>query len=280
VAVPSAWHAARQARRPFLLWASLWHHPFTLAHLFSRPFMRRVYRNADGILTYGKHVSRLVIRDRGNDRNVLVAPQAVEADVFGRPVEPGEIAAWRSEAGLPADGRLVLYVGRLVPEKGVEVLLRAWRRLDLPGATLALAGEGPLRGVDEQGVRFLGRVARDRLPVAYAAADAVVVPSLATRRFLEPWGLVCNEAMHAGTPVIASSAVGAAAGGLVVQGVTGLITPAGDAQRLADGMRALLADEQHRAQLAAHGRAAVAVYSYEAAAAAFYECLQTAGALE
>ena len=105
-------------------------------------------------------------------------------------MSPPEVAAWRSEVALPPQGPLVLYVGRLVREKGVEVLLRAWRRLALPGATLVLAGEGPLRGADEPGVRYLGYVARERLPVAYAAADAVVVPSLSTRRFLEPWGLV------------------------------------------------------------------------------------------
>jgi glycosyltransferase involved in cell wall biosynthesis len=173
----------------------------------------------------------------------------------------------------------VLYVGRLVREKGVEVLLRAWRRLEVPEATLVLAGEGPLRGADEPDVRFLGRVPRAQLPVAYAAAGAVVVPSLATRRFLEPWGLVCNEAMHAGTPLVASSAVGAAAGGLVVHGATGLVTRAGDERDLASSLRQVLTDTALRERLARLGRAQVAAYSYEAAADAFGEALRAVGAV-
>jgi glycosyltransferase involved in cell wall biosynthesis len=279
VAVPAAWYGARQAKRPFLLWASLWRHPLTLAHMASRPFMRRVYRQADAILTYGPHVSRYVIRHRRDDHNVLVAPQAVERDLFDRAVNADEIAAWRRTAGLPPDGPVVLYVGRLVPEKGVEVLLRAWRRLAPAGATLALAGEGPLHGADEPGVRFLGHVPRERLPVAYSGADAVVVPSLSTRRFLEPWGLVCNEAMLAGTPVITSNAVGAAAGGLIVNGATGLVTPAGDDRKLAGALQLVLGDEGLRTGLGQKGRDFAATFTYEAAADAFGTALQSVGAL-
>ena len=73
----------------------------------------------------------------------------------------------------------------------------------------------------------LGFVPRDELPALYAAADALVLPSIRTATFLEPWGLVVNEAMHQGTPVIASDAVGAAAGGLVRDGRNGLVVAAG-----------------------------------------------------
>ena len=241
--------------------------------------MRRVYKQADAVLTYGEHVSRYLHRYRSADRITLVAPQAVEADLFGREVTAAEVAEWRRGTGLPPAGPLVLYVGRLVQEKGVEVLLRAWRRLDVPGATLVLAGDGPLRRANEPDVRYVGHVPRVDLPVAYSAADTVVVPSLATRRFLEPWGLVCNEAMHAGTPVIASSAVGAAAGGLVVHGATGLITRAGDEQDLAEAVRMLLTDAALHDRVSGLGRTLVARYTYEAAADAFGEALRSIGAL-
>src|SRR5207244_13186896 len=100
--------------------------------------------------TSRRHVSRYVSRHRKADESIFVAPQAVEADLFGRPVTEMEMAAWRARAGLPEHGPIVLFVGRLVPEKGVDVLLRAWRRLagaadgDADGATLCLVGDGPL----------------------------------------------------------------------------------------------------------------------------------------
>ena len=195
------------------------------------------------MLTYGEHVSRYLRRYRRGDSPRIVAPQAVEADLFGRTVARRRGRALAGRPGLPPAGPLVLYVGRLVREKGVEVLLRAWRRLDIPERDARARRRRPAaRRGRGRACAYLGQVPREQLPVAYRAADAVVVPSLATRRFLEPWGLVCNEAMHAGTPVIASSAVGAAAGGLVVHGATGLIVRAGDDRDLAQTLEQLLGD--------------------------------------
>ncbi len=78
----------------------------------------------------------------------------------------------------------------------------------------------------------------------YAAADVLVVPSIPTRTFREPWGLVVNEAFNQQLPVIASDAVGAAAGGLVRDHENGLVVPAADPAALASAMRALTADPE------------------------------------
>ena len=80
----------------------------------------------------------------------------------------------------------------------------------------------------------------------YAGSDVVVVPSVPTRDFLEPWGLVVNEAFHQGVPVIATDAVGAAAGGLVQHERTGLVVPAGDAEALGAAIRRLRDDRALR----------------------------------
>jgi glycosyltransferase involved in cell wall biosynthesis len=282
VALPSAYRGARKADTPFVLWASLWRHPLTLAHVFSLGLMRRIYKRADAVLTYGHHVSRYVGRYRKSAETVFVAPQAVEADLFGRPVTDAEKAAWRARAGLPEAGPVVLFVGRLVKEKGVEVLLQAWRRLGdaVDDAVLCLVGDGPLaaRAAAAERVVVTGRVEREELPVAYAASETVVMPSIATRRFLEPWGLVANEAMYQSKPVIASSAVGAVTGMLVTHGGSGLVVRAGDDRELAAALARLLDDEPLRTRLGRQARAAVEPYSYEAAADAFGDALRAAGA--
>src|SRR5215212_2365784 len=283
VAVPSAWRGARRGKTPFILWASLWRHPLTLAHQFSYPLMRRIYRRSDAVLTYGPHVSRYVARIRRNERNVFIAPQAVEPEVFGRAVTAAERDEWRSQAGLPTGAPGVLFAGRLVREKGVETLVEAWRRLDRPGTVLCVVGDGPLRERLEReapaGVVFAGPLARDRLVVAYADCEALVVPSIATRRFLEPWGLVCNEAMMQSRPVIGSGAVGAVVGGLVHHGATGLAFRAGNAADLAAAIQQMLDDAAMRERLGRLAGIAVADYSYPAAADAFGEALRGAGAL-
>ncbi len=281
-ALPAAQRGARRAGRPFVLWASLWRHPRTLTHLGSYAFMRKLYRKADAVLTYGPHVSNYVARIRGSDRGVFAAPQAVEHELFGRPVSQHEIDELRAALGVPdGDTPIVLFVGRLVEEKGVEVLLNVWSRIAAgTDATLCMIGDGPLaeQTATMRGVRIAGRMKRELLPIAYAAADVLVVPSLRTRHFLEPWGLVCNEAMLQGTPVIASDAVGAAAGGLVNDERTGLVVRAGDKRQLARAIADVLADRPFAEALGRNARAAIAAYSYEAAADAFGEAITFARA--
>jgi glycosyltransferase involved in cell wall biosynthesis len=111
----------------------------------------------------------------------------------------------------------------------------------------------------------------------YAAADVLVLPSIPTRTFREPWGLVINEAMNRELPVIASDAVGAAAGGLVRDGRNGVIVPAADRVALATALKRLAADSSLRARLGKAGREDVSAYTYDAWAGGFSSALAALG---
>jgi glycosyltransferase involved in cell wall biosynthesis len=274
--LPAAYAGARRHGKPFILWASVWAEPRSLSHAAALPITRHIYRHADAVVAYGEHVRRFVAGLRGRDSDVFIAPQTVEPELFARDVSASEIEGFRARHELPP-GPFVLYVGRLVPEKGVEVLLDAWARVSA-GATLVLIGDGPLAGAagGTARARLIGPLARTELPAAYAASELTVLASVPTARFREPWGLVCNEAMHQRRPVIASDSVGAVAGGLVRDGETGLVVASGDAPALARAIDELLADEQLRARLGAAAAAAVAPYTYEAMAAGFDRALASA----
>jgi glycosyltransferase involved in cell wall biosynthesis len=274
--LPAAYLSARRHRRPFVLWASVWAQPRSLSHALGLPVTRHIYRHADAVVAYGEHVRRFVARIRGRDDDIFVAPQSVEPELFRRDVPDEEIAQFRALYGLPP-GPLVVYAGRLVPEKGVEVLARAWPAVRSP-ATLVAIGDGPLSEQLESlpRTRVIGVLARDRLPAAYAAATFALLPSIPTPRFREPWGLICNEAMDEGRPVIATTAVGAAAGGLVRDGETGLVVAPGDPIALAAAIDSLLSDEPLRARLGAAARDAAGGYTYEAMADAFAKALAVA----
>jgi glycosyltransferase involved in cell wall biosynthesis len=273
--LPATYASARLYDRPFVLWASVWAPPRSLTHALTLPVTRRIYRDADAVIAYGEHVRRFVARTRarGTSEGVFVAPQSVEPELFARSVTGAELAAFRSRHDLPA-GPCVLFCGRLVPEKGIGVLLDAWREVRAE-ATLVVVGDGPLAdGVRAtSGARLLGPLPRAELPVAYALTEFTVVPSIPTARFREPWALVCNEAMHQGRPVIATTAVGAVAGGLVRDSDTGLVVRPGDPAALAAAIDLLLADGELRARLGAAARQAVASYTYDAMEAAFGEAL-------
>jgi glycosyltransferase involved in cell wall biosynthesis len=275
--LPAAYAGARRYRTPFVLWASVWHQPRSVSHALALPVTRHIYRHADAVIAYGEHVRRFVAGIRGRDDDVFVAPQAVEPELFRRAVGDTEMAAFRAAHRL-GDGPLVLYAGRLVTEKGTDVLAAAWRQVR-GDATLVLVGDGPLSGLGDTipHARLLGPLPREQLPVAYAAAQFAVLPSVPTPRFKEPWGLVCNEAMEQGRPMLATTAVGAVAGGLVRHNETGLVVAPGDPAALASAIDQLLDDAELRHRLGAAARQAVQPYTYEAMAQAIGQALAAAG---
>ena len=267
VALPAAYAGARKARVPFVLWATLWRHPRTPAHALSYLPLRHLYRHADAIATYGPHVSAYV-RAKGATAPIFEAPQAVDQAFWSAPATPERHAEFQ-----------ILFAGRLEGEKGASVLLQAWRASGLAAqkSALVMCGDGPIRARAAAAGAFTpGKRNPVELRNSYAGSDVVVVPSVPTRDFLEPWGLVVNEAFHQGVPVIATDAVGAAAGGLVQHERTGLIVPAGDAGALAAAMRRLHDDAPLRARLGAAAREAVAPYSQQAWAAAMSRALAAA----
>jgi glycosyltransferase involved in cell wall biosynthesis len=282
VAPLATWIGARRARVPLIVWASLWAHPRSVAHAFSYLPLRHLYRSADAVVTYGPHVSAYV-RARGA-RNVHVAPQSVDNDFWSAP----DVAAPAQPSWPTAAETKFLFVGRPAREKGLQVLMAAWNApsLHTPSAALVLVGVGssplwiPADGAAAQqcdGVVCLGRVPRLELRDLYAASDVLILPSIPTRTFREPWGLVVNEAMNRGLAIIASDAVGAAAGGLVRDGRNGLVVPAGDSAALANAIERLAGDAPLRERLGQAGAEDVSALSHDAWARGFSEALATLG---
>jgi glycosyltransferase involved in cell wall biosynthesis len=127
-----------------------------------------------------------------------------------------------------------LFVGRLVPEKGVATLLKAWSGPEAPAVDLMVVGGGPLeRQVAEAGgrVKFLGKKSRSEVDELMRSASLLLFPS----EWYEPFGLVVIEAFANGLPVLAAD-VGAAKE-LIDQGCTGFLFPPGDSQSLARAVR-------------------------------------------
>lgn len=259
-ALAASYGGARLRRKPVVLWATLWAHPGTAFHRRTERITDRLYRDADAIVTYGRHVSRHVVERGADPARVFVAPQAVDLTRFARDRRP-------------YDGPVRIgYVGRLEPEKGIGDLLAALKLLDDRGIAYVrtVAGKG---SVDVPGAAQVPNV---DLPAVYNALDVVVVPSRLVPEFAEPWSLAVNEAMGCGAAVVASDAVGAVQDGLVTHEETGLVFRNGDVAALADALERLATDETLRHRLASAGHEAVRELTYERAAQAFVDAAQAA----
>jgi glycosyltransferase involved in cell wall biosynthesis len=174
------------------------------------------------LAAYGLHPGRIRIFPNTID----VARYRVDAE--SARTRAAEI---RRARGLPE--RFHLYAGRLVEVKGIRDFLQARALLGSAALPTVVAGDGPLvtEVANADGVLHVGFQQREELVELFALAEATVVPSLS-----EPWGVVVNEALACGTPVIASDAVGAAED-LIRDGVNGRIYPAGGVHALAEALR-------------------------------------------
>ena len=169
----------------------------------------------------------------------------------------------------------MLFVGRLVEEKGLATLLRAAGPL-VGRASLTVVGNGPERATletaaaeTELDVTWVGDQHPSDLAELYRRSDCVVIPSVTTPMAREPWGFVANEAMLSGCAVVASTAVGAVAGGLIQDGVTGFVFEENDHEALRHRLHALCADPELRASLARAGEREARTYTEARACAGF-----------
>ena len=157
----------------------------------------------------------------------------------------------REKEGLPTQAPVILFSGKFQEKKGPLDLLQAFTHIKDRPASLAFLGDGPLRPamerfIAEQGlsnVHILGFRNQTEVSNCYALADVLVLPSS-----FEPWGLVINEAMCFGMPIVASDRVGAAAD-LVKPGTNGFTFPAGNVQALAERLSTVLEDEERREKM-------------------------------
>lgn len=227
---------------------------------------RTIARRAGRIVVASRgerdHLVRLYGADAGR---IAVVPCGVDLDRFS----PLDKQHARRQLGLPDDGRILLFVGRVEPLKGIDILLGAAAQLEtdtgcfvlVVGGDSAAAGElthlrslASRLGIAER-VSFLGAVDHERLPLFYSAADVCVVPS-----FYESFGLVALEAMACGTPVVASRVGGLA--GTVRDGETGYLIPWRCPEPFAERLELLLRNEELRRAFGQSAREYVARFRW------------------
>jgi glycosyltransferase involved in cell wall biosynthesis len=250
--------AVARQRGPLVVWFhSEVLRPQWKYRLLYQPFLRRVLARASRIVVssppLAEHAAELQpFRDK-----CVVVPFGIDRS----PLEATpEIVARAERLKIGSPGPKLLFIGRLVPYKGVDVLLRAMAEVD---ATAWIIGSGPLRaaleheatrlGVERR-VQFLGGLPDAEVVAHLHACDVFVLPSVT---HAETFGMVQLEAMACGVPVVSTS-VRSGVPWVNRHGETGLVVEPGNAADLAEAFRVLLADSALRHRMGEAGRARVA----------------------
>ncbi len=282
--LPLTFLTAKMMQKPFILWTGLWHRVDTLAHRLFFPITRFIYRNADALVVYGEHVKRYLVSEGVEEQKIFIAQNAIDNDSYVTELDEEKKSSLRNRLNIPADQKIILYIGRFVPEKGLDLLLRAFATLDRKDATLLFAGTGPLQGElirlardlhIESKVIFSGYISPEETCSFYSIAYAFVLPSITTKTFKEPWGLVVNESFAQSVPVLASDCVGAAASGFLEDGVTGMVFPEGNVKILAEKLDVLLNNPELRHQLGKNAKKRLLESGIEKMISGFMEAIRS-----
>lgn len=249
----------------------------------SRALIRRVLGGATHVVAGGGYPAAEARRLVGTDLPITLVPPGVDGRRF-HPLDADRRADERVAAGLPAGGRLVLGLSRLVPRKGFDVLVAASALLapDRPDLTVAVAGTGRDRRRLERlaataggSARLLGPIPDDRLPGLMAAADVFAVPCRTRWGGLEQegFGMVFLEAAACGVPQLAGRCGGASEA--VAHGETGVVVDRPhDPGAVAAALAPLLDDEAlRRRQGSAARRRAESEFDWDQLAATLDQAL-------
>lgn len=217
---------------------------------------------ASGWLSTGRATTEYLCHYGADPERVWVYPftSLHQADLLQRPVTREEKQAFRRELGLTGE-RVILSIGQFIHRKGFDVLMKAAAALE-PGTEIYIVGGEPTeeyfqlcRELGLTNIHFEGFRKKDQLAKYYKAADLFVLP---TREDI--WGLVVNEAMAYGLPVITTDRCVAGLE-LVKNGVNGYIVPVEDPDALADAIRRIFSQDAD--QMASAALEAVRPYTIE-----------------
>jgi glycosyltransferase involved in cell wall biosynthesis len=271
----AAWQSMRWAQRnraPFSLWTESTARDFRGGYPLIEFLKTRFLSHCDAFVVPGKSSVDYLKNYGVPEEMIYTAPNAVDTQFFAQRAEVirRDAAMHREALRLPA--RFFLYAGRLVPEKGVFDLLGAYGALATQvrkDVGLVFVGDGFGRSAllrsaaatNPGCIQLVGFAQREQLAAYYALADVFVFPS-----HTDPWGLVVNEAMACGLPIISSSAAGCAAD-LVESGWNGRIFSAGNLGQLACAMDEFARDAGLRSLMGQRSSDRIRQYSPEAWAA-------------
>lgn len=257
-----AYRYARRRGLPFIPWILEWDYIRHPRRLFRRRFEDRLLRYCSGIVTPGiRHREYLEGRGAGPEK-IFTVPNCLEE----KPCDIDRDAPlYKMIVEMKGRGNVICSIGRHVGFKGHHQSIRAQKILeerDIGSAPfLVIAGDGPLLGRNTSLARSLGlkktvfmerHVDTAEKNILYSLCDIFLLTSTRTRAY-EAWGLVCNEAVRFGRPVIASDAVGCA-GELVRHGENGFVFKDGDFDGLAGYISRILGDDGLRERLSRSSR--------------------------
>ncbi len=235
-------------RKKFIIWCETFDWKRAPRAKLVEPIVKLIVKCSDACVAVGQKSREYFIKKGANPRKIFIAPDTATTYKVKRTINDPELKG----------KKIILYLSRIVPYKGLDILIKAFAKLEkeIKNSMLLIAGKGSFKKEAERiaenlkikNIKFLGPVDKEHIGFYYNICDLFVLPSTFRDYDAECWGLVLNEAMAMGKPVVSTDAVGGAYD-LIKKGVNGYMVKHGSVEELYKAMKKILEDDNLRKRM-------------------------------
>lgn len=259
----------------FILWSGSTKDEPSLQRKITLPLVKLIVKKSDYFIAYGNKAKKYLLLLGAPKKKIVCSFNSIDVTHFkkySRLLSKQQAIKLRKKYGLAKDHKLLLYVGQFIDRKNIEVLIKATSLIKDKNITLILLGYGSkksdylkLAKKSKVNLKIINHLELDKVPSIYAIADLFILPSKE-----EAWGLVVNEAMACGLPVLVSDKVGCV-DDLVIEGKNGFSFRYNNPKELAKKIDMILKNKKLRTAMGKYGQKIISGFTSRKAADVFYK---------
>lgn len=249
--VSETWFAfviSKLRKKKFVIWTETFDWKRAPKAKLAEPLVKMICRYADACVAVGTKSREYFIKKGASKNKIFIAPDTAQSYKIIKKVNDPDLK----------NRKTILYLSRIVPYKGLDILIKAFAKLEkeINNSFLLIAGKGSfeqeaknlVKNLEVKNIKFLGPVDKEHIGFYYSTCDVFVLPSTFRDYDAECWGLVLNEAMAFGKPVISTDAVGGAYD-LITDGVNGFRIKHNSVEELYKSLKTILTNDKLRKRM-------------------------------
>jgi len=263
-------------RKKFVIWTETFEWKRAPRAKLIEPLINLICKNADACVAVGKKSREYFIKKGASKNKIFIAPDTAQSYKIIKKVNNPNLK----------NKKIILYLSRIVPYKGLDILIKSFANLEkeIKNSFLLIAGKGSFeqeakdlaKNLGIKNIKFLGPVDKEHIGFYYSICDVFVLPSTFRDYDAECWGLVLNEAMAFGKPVISTDAVGGAYD-LITDGVNGFRVKHGNVEDLYKALKTTLTNDGLRKRMGKESKKLIATkFNYGNMSKGFEEAVKYA----
>lgn len=271
-----AFFISKLRRKKFVIWSETFDWKRAPRARLLEPLVKLISKHADACVAVGIKSREYFIKKGASQNKIFIAPDTANRYTIKKRVNDHDLK----------NKKIILYLSRIVPYKGLDILIKSFAKIEkeVKNSFLLIGGKGSFeqeaknlaKNLGIKNIKFLGPVDKEHIGFYYSICEVFVLPSTFRDYDAECWGLVLNEAMAFGKPIISTDAVGGAYD-LINDGINGFMVKHGNIEQLYNALKRVLTNDNLRKNMGCESKKLIETrFNYENMAKGFEEAINHA----